>query len=189
MTAHPPLPKLERLRTLHDKGLLHRDVKPENFVIGRDSSGQVIVYMIDLAFGKFYSPEGIHIPMRRTGVIFGTTAFSSIRGHTDVTLSRRDDLESLGYTSLYFVSGGNLPWKGMEMSNLGTAYSKTEALPNMCQNLPAAFQEFVEYSRGMDFTERPDYDRWIQAFADERSSHSGPDLSSWECHLPTFGPV
>jgi len=44
---------IERIRTLHSKNILHRDIKPQNFVIGLNSKSDVI-YIIDFGLAKFF---------------------------------------------------------------------------------------------------------------------------------------
>jgi serine/threonine protein kinase len=97
---------LECLQYLHEFKYLHRDVKPDNFRI-KDNK----VKIIDLGSARTYiAPNGQHIPdQATTKVISGNPLFASANAHLGKEPSRRDDLESLGYTMLFLLTN-DLPW-------------------------------------------------------------------------------
>ena len=110
---------LERLKHIHEKDIIHRDIKPKNFIIGQNNKD--VIYLIDFGFARKYrsSRTGKHIKFSNTGHVIGSWIFSShnvIRGYES---SRRDDLESFGYMLIYFAKGGWIPWlKYLKMNNL-----------------------------------------------------------------------
>lgn len=100
---------LDRLEFLHNKHFIHRDLKPDNFLIGLDRHKHVI-HLIDFGLSKKYiTREGKHIPYRDGKNLTGTARYASINTHLGVEQGRRDDIESLCYIMLYFLRG-SLPW-------------------------------------------------------------------------------
>ena len=104
---------LQRLRFLHEAGLVHRDVKPGNFLLGRSDKSRLI-YLIDFGFCKRYDQGETRVKVKRTAII-GTPNFISVNVHELNEPERKDDLESLVYMLLYFYLG-KLPWEKTNMS-------------------------------------------------------------------------
>ncbi len=155
---------LERLRNLHDKGIIHRDMKPENFVIGRKNKERTI-YLIDFGLSKKYINENnMHISMKKDRNIIGTVRYISMNTHQGIEQSRRDDLESLIYIIIYFIKG-ELPWQNIKAKNKTERYNKiyemkkkaTEKGGELCSSLPNGFQTIIDYVLELDFMEKPDY--------------------------------
>ncbi len=104
---------LKRIETMHSRGFVHRDVKPENFLMGLGEF-QDTVYMIDFGLAKKYFDRATrkHLPFRDDKKLTGTARYASINTHAGMEQSRRDDLEALGYVLLYLLKG-KLPWQGL----------------------------------------------------------------------------
>ena len=103
---------LDRIQYFHSRHFLHRDIKPDNFVIGLGNKAHN-VYMIDFGLAKrFITRDGKHIPHKEGKDLTGTARYASINTHGGIEQGRRDDLESLGYVWMYFLRG-KLPWQGM----------------------------------------------------------------------------
>ena len=96
------------IQNIHEKGLVHRDIKPDNFLFGLDDTSKI--YIIDFGFCKSYVGDNEHIPMQKTNNLIGSRTYASINAHNFDELSRRDDFESLCYALIYLVQG-KLEWQ------------------------------------------------------------------------------
>ncbi len=154
---------LERIEYIHSRKIIHRDIKPDNFVIGEDDNSH-IVYILDFGLAKKYwsSTHKCHIPYTTGKRLTGTARYASINALSGCEQSRRDDLESIAYILLYFLRG-NLPWQGLKVNNKEERYrkicekKKSTSSKELCEGFPREFETFVNYVKNLEFTEVPDY--------------------------------
>ncbi|KAK4769150.1 hypothetical protein SAY86_027300 [Trapa natans] len=154
---------INRVEYLHSKSFLHRDIKPDNFLIG---SGRRVnqVYMIDFGLAKKYrdSATNQHIPYRENKSLTGTARYASMNTHLGIEQSRRDDLESLGFVLMYFLRG-SLPWQGLKAGNKKQRYEKicekkvSTTIEALCRGYPSEFASYFHYCRSLRFDDKPDY--------------------------------
>lgn len=150
------------LMRLHSCGYVHRDIKPDNFMIGsgRDKSN---IYLIDFGLSKrFKTPDNVHIKSSEGKRLTGTARYASVNSHQRQELSRRDDLESLGYLMIYFLKG-RLPWQGVTATDRDEKYKligniKAEyGLDRLCEGVPQEIYKYLSIVRSLKFKEKPDY--------------------------------
>ncbi|KAF1314944.1 Ck1/ck1/ck1-d protein kinase, partial [Globisporangium splendens] len=152
-----------RLEYCHSKNFIHRDVKPDNFLIGLGKRAQ-ICHVIDFGLAKKYRDPKTHqhIPYRENKNLTGTARYASINTHVGIEQSRRDDLESLGYVFMYFIRG-SLPWQGLKANTKKQKYEKimekkmNTPIEVLCKGYPAEFRAYFEYCRALRFDDKPDY--------------------------------
>lgn len=163
---------LSRIEYLHSKSFIHRDIKPDNFLMGLGRRANQ-VYMIDFGLAKKYrDPKShIHIPYRENKNLTGTARYASINTHLGIEQSRRDDLESLGYVLMYFLRG-SLPWQGLKAATKKQKYEKISerkmATPTetLCKGFPTEFVVYFQYTRSLRFDDKPDYSYLRKLFRD-----------------------
>ncbi len=163
---------LDRIRHLHMHNYIHRDIKPQNFSIGRGEN-EHIIYLIDFGLAKRYREEytNFHIPLRQNIKLTGTIRYASCNALNKKELSRRDDMESIGYLLIYLLKG-SLPWQGLKIKQKSEKYSKIKELKmslepeKLCEDLPDEFKEYIESVKNLEFEEEPDYGRYINMFTE-----------------------
>lgn len=165
------------IETVHSKFVLHRDIKPHNFMI---RNGEL--YLIDFGFSTFYvNEEKQHLPMRTDlESIIGSPKYVSMNIHNGVACSRRDDLISIGYMYIFLLYG-ELPWDMVKTIKKGEPYDalhimnsknqeikmlKTiENIENLCKEKCPKIVEYLKRTYLLYYNEEPDYDELKEIFA------------------------
>ncbi|KAL3681228.1 hypothetical protein R1sor_024184 [Riccia sorocarpa] len=163
---------INRVEYVHSKSFLHRDIKPDNFLMGLGRRANQ-VYIIDFGLAKKYRDPSTHqhIPYRENKNLTGTARYASINTHLGIEQSRRDDLESLGYVLLYFLRG-SLPWQGLKAGTKKQKYEKisekkmSTAIEALCKSYPSEFASYFHYCRSLRFDDKPDYAYLKRIFRD-----------------------
>ncbi|KAL4273164.1 hypothetical protein GQ457_13G013970 [Hibiscus cannabinus] len=154
---------INRIEFVHSKSFLHRDIKPDNFLMGLGRRANQ-VYIIDFGLAKKYRDTSTHrhIPYRENKNLTGTARYASMNTHLGIEQSRRDDLESLGYVLIYFLRG-SLPWQGLKAGNKKQKYEKisekkvSTSIEALCRGYPTEFASYFHYCRSLRFDDKPDY--------------------------------
>lgn len=158
--------QLSRVQTIHEKNLIYRDIKPDNFLIGRSGSKAAnVIHVVDFGMAKQYRDPKTkqHIPYRERKSLSGTARYMSINTHLGREQSRRDDLEALGHVFMYFLRGG-LPWQGLKAATNKQKYEKigekkqTTPISELCNGFPEELNKYLSYVRNLGFEDTPDYD-------------------------------
>jgi len=217
---------VSRIELVHSRHLLHRDIKPDNFLAGLGKRASLI-YTIDFGLAKVYrDPKTLeHVPYRVGKSFSGTQRYASIHAHLGVEQSRRDDLEAVGYIMLYFLRG-SLPWQGLRdkekqktkadqryevpkeqppqpakkpqaRKNLKPEISPAQkealqrqqriadkklstSLDVLTKGFPSEIKTFLEYSRNLGFTAKPDYDYLRELLENASVKALGRTVSPYE---------
>ena len=167
---------IQRIEFMHSKCFIHRDIKPDNILMGVDEQRNVS-YLIDLGLAKKFkesessSRSDQHIDYREGKPLIGTAKYASRNAHLGCEQSRRDDMASLGYLLVYFYRG-SLPWQGVKAETKKQKHEKIKekkmAISEkvLCKGLPVEFIIYLNYCRSLGFYERPDYEYLRQLFKD-----------------------
>ena len=165
---------LRRIEYLHSKGVVHRDIKCENFMFG--IQGKIHhLYLIDFGLSKNYwhPTANNHVEFRIGQSLTGTARYASINAQKGMQQSRRDDLEAIGHMLAYFLRG-SLPWSGLKSKTQASRFKEILAkkeqtsLDDLCADLPTAFKTYLQTVRGLGFQERPDYRALRKLFTETR---------------------
>lgn len=164
--------QISRIEYIHSRNFIHRDIKPDNFLMGIGKRGNQ-VNVIDFGLAKKYrDPKThLHIPYRENKNLTGTARYTSINTHLGVEQSRRDDLESLGYVLMYFLRG-SLPWQGLKAATKKQKYDRimekkmTTPTELLCRGFPSEMAIYLNCCRSLRFDDKPDYSYLRKLFRD-----------------------
>ncbi len=152
------------LKYIHDKHIIHRDIKPDNFAMGRNEANDTL-YLIDFGLAKkFRSSRTLkQYPLIKRKSLTGTARYASINALQGYEQSRRDDLESAGYVLMYFLRG-DLPWQNIKIKGKKDKYAKIcnkkkeISSQELGKNFPEEFAEILDYFKNLGYTENPNYE-------------------------------
>ena len=181
---------VKRLESMHEKGILHRDLKPNNLTWGNFNSSYnnisnynsinnisnqldiKTIFLIDFGLSCSYLEGGIsskHYKIKTNLSFVGTLRYASLNSHKGIRQSRRDDLESMIYILIYFLKG-KLPWQDVRAKEKEERHKKISEIKSnattesLCQDLPSEFAELLDYVKGLEFEEKPYYGKFYSFF-------------------------
>lgn len=162
---------LYRIESLHKSGYLYNDIKPESISAGSGFNWQSL-YLVSFGLSSKYinTKSGRHVSIGKSSATAKKSAYSSINLMNRISLSRRDDIESIAYILIYFTTG-TLPWITQENSSDSEIKRKKaninyEALSKKC---PIEFINFLKYAKSLEFNQEPDYEMLRNVFQEAAS--------------------
>jgi serine/threonine protein kinase len=160
---------INHLQFIHEKGFIHRDIKPDNFVMDLEKGE---IYLIDFGFcRKYLQADGTHFLINTNKQLIGTPNFVSINIHNKIEPSRRDDLESIGYIMLYLLN----TFESFQMTNMNEIISfkmnieineteESERRRGEMKILPQIIKRYLIYCHNLLFDDEPDYNYLYELF-------------------------
>ena len=160
---------VKRLETMHGKGILHRDLKPNNLTWGNYSSYNNIsnsnyqnnkyeldintIYLIDFGLSCSYYEHELnmsHYKLKDNLNFVGTLRYASLKSHKGIRQGRRDDLESMLYILIYFLKG-KLPWQDIKVKQKEERHKiifhikSNISIDSLCKDIPEEFANLLKY--------------------------------------------
>lgn len=173
---------LNRIEYIHSKGYIHRDIKPQQFLIGPKDT----VYLVDYGISKKYIIDGHHMSFQSQCERAGSSSYASVNSHIGIRLSRRDDLESWVYMGVFFVQG-YLPWQQSKTINNNRKWQNVFTIKRNTKNeelfkhCPKMFSVMLEYVRSIRFEEKPNYEYLKKLLFDVKQQLNLPgNLYDWK---------
>lgn len=180
---------LKRFKELHCQGIVHRDIKPQNFCLGGENLASI--YLIDFGLSKEYRQEnGTLVPEDTPAGFVGTPRYASTNSHAKKLQTRRDDVESLGYM-MVFLLVGSLPWQSVKTKDKKKKHEELFRIKSainveqLCKGLPTVFADLINEARDLEFEEEPPYDYYIKEFG----KLSCPAAALDWANLPEVDPI
>ena len=161
---------IKRIQYIHSKYYIHRDIKPDNFMIGRGTNEKKI-YIIDFGLSKkYYSiSKAQHIKFDTGKHLIGTARYCGRNAHRGYEQGRRDDIESIGYVLMYFLLGV-LPWQGLKARKKEDQFEKiaqkkySTSFEELTNGQPNEFLLYFKHCDNLNFKDQPNYLHLIGLF-------------------------
>lgn len=149
-------PIMGALQAAHQSGVVHRDLKPDNIMIGTDADGKQIVKLLDLGIAKIRENADV-TALTMTGQLLGTPFYMSPEqwdGTEDI--DGRSDIYSLGII-LYELISGKRPFEGKTLESLAYLHTFTKAKPlhELRSSIPYNFSRIIERAMEKERNLRP----------------------------------
>ncbi|PAV64045.1 hypothetical protein WR25_04949 [Diploscapter pachys] len=176
------------LKLVHDKGFVHRDIKPNNFVLGHrdDAERARIVHVLDFGLSRQYAymnkttGEFTARKARGTAEFRGTLRYVSPNVHFKLEQGRQDDLWSLFYVLIELHCG--LPWQTDRDKSMVEEKKCHMSDKDVCLNFPAEMHCVLPHLRECNVYTRPDYSLYYGALLKvmKRTGTKPTDPYDWE---------
>ena len=157
---------IKTLKRIHARGVVHNDIKPQQFLVDKNKRFS----LVDFGLSKKFKIGNRHKPMKQLDYKLGNFLFASLNCHNSLSLSRRDDLCSLGYMLVYLYKK-TLPWENFgNCENPSEKWKKTLdtnlniSIKELCSGMPEEFAKLLDYAYGLGFRAKPDYYKLLRMF-------------------------
>ena len=166
----------ERLKSIHSKNYIYRNIKPENFKIGLNDPN--VIYLQNFYLCEKYKSDTTnkHAKLTLSNKIVGTQRYGSIDALKGLRQGRKDDLESLCYMLIYFFLG-KLPWQDIKAETEAEKYKKLLNekkkfnIDNYDYILPKDFRTMFKLIKNLKFDETPKYSLYIRLLQNIRKEN------------------
>ncbi len=146
---------LECLKQMHQAGCIHQDVKPDNFMISLKGNEHK-VKILDMGLVMEYMRDGGHKQLARYG-FQGTPHYGTMSGLRGYTLSRRDDLEMLGYSIMFLIKEDDIEWLRRDNKEAilqdKIAFAEAQSVKPYFHGI----RELIKAAAATDYFVEPDY--------------------------------
>lgn len=157
---------LHQLKTMHDMGYVHNDLKLDNILIG--AKDPKTIYLIDFGLSCSYlNADGQHVEKEYIQKFSGNFIFASLNSCRGYNKSRRDDMQSLIYVMVFMLNGGSLPWSDFHKKFKDRDFAFKDFLRERVdikymreffKQVPQSLREIVKKVLTLQFDEKPPYD-------------------------------
>ena len=164
IVLHLGLQMLAIIESIHLQGIIHRDIKPANFLLKTNTQGISNLYLIDFGLSTFFLDETMdkkHIPFSHQERLIGTKKYMSVNVGKNMTASRRDDLESLGYILMHMQQAEQVQAEQVQAEQVQAEQVQAEQEQEQAEQDECNIGEFiifVKYCQGLKFDAIPNYD-------------------------------
>jgi len=172
---------------VHECGILHRDCKLKNYVLGLKDSQ---IYIIDFGLsGRWKSKKNeLHIPAKKYLLPYGTIRYAPLAVHIGNEQGRKEDLEAICYLLIYLMRG-NLPWQFFSSKNKKILWNnvgkiKLEIpLTELCSSVCFCFRELLSGVYSLKFHDEPSYMFFLTILTETMKSLNlrNNEFYDWEC--------
>ncbi len=171
------------LAAAHAKGIVHRDMKPENIYVTQDASGDV-PKLLDFGIAKVAGNDGQN-NLTRTGTIFGTPFYMAPEQALGNPVDARTDIYAMGVI-MYECFAGSLPFQGESFMGILTQHITTEPEPvaqraaRAGRPLPMGLAEIITRCMQKDPKQRyQTMDELVNALIGVYRTIAGPGMSTY----------
>jgi serine/threonine-protein kinase len=116
------------LQAAHEGSVVHRDVKPDNIMIVRESSGHMLVKLVDFGIGKSLAADMSSRSVTQEGAVIGSPDYMSPEALRGEEVDLRADIYAAGVV-LYEMVTGSVPFDASSMTELFVAILRDPVTP------------------------------------------------------------
>lgn len=175
------------LGAAHAKGIVHRDVKPENVFLTKRDKGKDFVKVVDFGISKSLRPEGGGSDSPRltqTGMVLGTPLYMSPeQARGDEELDHRIDVYALGVI-LYEMVTGEVPYRGTNYLNILSQVISEEPpppsslVPDIDPDLETVILKALDKDRDQRYQTMDEMARDLDALIEDSAASTGMRITA-----------